>query len=71
MWATSVKVAPSLRPERKAMYLPSGLQRGCVEDSSAEVSATASAPAVPEALMGTIQMRSLFESSLSLGVETV
>ncbi len=53
------------------MYLPSGLQRGCVEDSSAEVSATGSAPGVPDAPIGTIQMRSLLESSLSLGVETV
>src|SRR5712672_1303136 len=51
-------VFPSFRAERNARYLPSGLQRGCDDETSSAVRAIASPPAA-----GTIQILSSFLSS--------
>src|SRR5712692_9299632 len=56
---------PALREERKARYLPSGLQRGCEEEIPSAVMGIASPPWVE-----TIQRRCSFLSSLSILVRT-
>src|SRR5690242_15648247 len=59
-------VLPPSRAERKAMDLPSGLQRACDEDTPAAVRGIASLPFVE-----TIQTRSSFLSSFSRAVSKV
>src|SRR5262249_41854126 len=59
-------VLPSLRAERKAKYLPSGLQRGWDEETLSAERASASPPAA-----GTIQMRFSRLSLSRLVVPTV
>src|ERR1700730_15677841 len=56
---------PALREERNARYLPSGLQRGCEEETPSAVMGTGSPPWVE-----TIQSRCSFLSSLSILVRT-
>ena len=59
-------VLPSPRAERKAMNLPSGLQRAREEETPSAVNGRGAPPAV-----GAIQMRSSFLSSLRRAVLTV
>src|SRR5260370_12287140 len=57
---------PALRAERKERYLPSGLQRGCEEETPSTVMGRGSPP-----LAETTQRRCSFLSCLSIFVRTV
>ncbi len=59
-------VLPPSREDVNARYFPSGLQRGCPEETPSAVIGSASPPCVE-----TIQMRVSFLSSLSILVRTV